>query len=221
MIEQLLAVSGGKPYVIPAAPGPSTLSKGDVNLGYFGTLTGTAFMDRATLKSLVGITTGTDTTFWDGNWIKIIIDRKVQFIPSRGLVNGLNHNALDALGIVQGKVITWNGYKFKVRLANISKVDDYPITQNVIDINTVPEASASEWARTVNALITPSLGLSGPAWGLFPQASTLVPTGTYTMARQYRRGATTTAVFINNTQISFSSFTDTGGTWLPILEIVA
>lgn len=219
MIEQLLAIATTKPSVIPNSPGPMTLALGDDKVGYFGKMT-SGFIDRATLRSLTGLTAGTDTSYWDGSWVKLYLNKVVLYLPTRAPVSGINRNQLQTLSLVYGKTVTWGGFNFKVRLLKVSTEPEYGVTANFTNINYTAESANSEWAKLVGALVDPTINSYPPAWKLYPQASTFVPQGTWMLTQEYRRGDANTAIVASNQQVTFTNFTDTGVVWFPVLQLI-
>lgn len=163
-------------------PGPTTLigeykrSDGG-HTGYFGTLASGTFLTATSLRSVLGITTGTVITEAPV-WMKFLIDGKVVFFPITSIQHTISWEALYQKGAVYGidgtgnypspsgslvaqnRVITYKSKVYKVRMMSVALVDpNAPGTINkscewgrlILPINKGTEASATEggakWAE--------------------------------------------------------------------------
>lgn len=156
-------------------PGPTTLALGDMSAGYYGTVDSSEMFSATTLRSLLGITTG---TIWNDTptWIKFAHNGQIKYIPEKPLAYSVTWQDLYLAGAVypdktignfppvgqtptiQGKEVT-NGQGYKFSCALISVGDD------PVPISTTP-ASTSEYAL-INRLMRGPWGTSTyQNWGV-------------------------------------------------------
>lgn len=219
MIELLLQVITNR--FIGKGPGSQDLAYGDPNQGFYGELPSTSFMTLAQLRSLTGMAVGVDDVTWNGQWLKLNIKGKTLFIPFTQVATDISYDALKALDLVEGKEISHEGYRYKVRLASISAGPTVSPGQNFTNLTATVDSMTSEWGMVVGGLINPPMGSPGHHWALYPTATTLSPSGKWVHAQQMRTGRANESIAMNNNQFSFSNTTTAGSIgWFPVLEVL-
>jgi len=177
-------------------PGPQQLMDGDLEVGFFGEVAATDFINGATLQSrfaLPGALRNSDT-----NWFKFAYKGKILFTPVRPILQTVTWLDLYNAGVVYGtddfgnqpfglqvnqrRVITINGENFLVRLfegrpkpvrpwANYGTDTSYP-GRNTDSIG----LEGSEWNDLMNRVVTNGLPFSlrkPPFIGAIPQNQVL------------------------------------------------
>lgn len=126
---------------LESGPGPDNLIAGDMDAGYFGTLSADDFITGDQLANEVGMTQG-DSQNSNVDWIKYVIDGKICFRPMKSIRRDLSWDHINSRGCVFGNTtITIYGLEYKVRLmrgalTNPSKYQDSDMG-----------AKGSEWNR--------------------------------------------------------------------------
>lgn len=82
-------------------PGPNELKYGDPNLGYFGSVMSSEFINTPSLRAAIGLTAGTIVAV-SPTWHKFIRNGTVLFIPNTVLVSTITWNDLYLAGAVFG-----------------------------------------------------------------------------------------------------------------------
>lgn len=91
-------------YYPDSGPGSKTMLIGDMNAGYFGTVTQAEFMTPGDLYDSDRATLGNFTPVVNASlfWIKFALDGEIYYFPSTTLMTGVAWNALNAIGAVHG-----------------------------------------------------------------------------------------------------------------------
>lgn len=122
MIETLLP-----PPIQPRDPnpGPGFIIAGDKEIGYYGTLQSTDFIDGPALATLIGLTAGTSINP-DTDWLKLSYHGKVMYVPKKPYRVDLSWNDILQVNAVAGaRVILIKGKQYNIRLMRGSKLDPY------------------------------------------------------------------------------------------------
>lgn len=141
-----LLASGGKTRgaLYPdSGPGSKELVKGDETFGLFGTLSASEFFTTQELSDAVDYTVGSVVTIAP-EWVKVMMDGQVLFIPSvqlrntagweslynAGLIYGVETNGKYPVGsgVPQNKIVNKGGSLFRVRVFGKGDLD--PSTVN-------------------------------------------------------------------------------------------
>lgn len=128
--------------VIPKdyGPGPNIILTGDENLGYLGQMAMEDFIRSPDLSTLVNNLDGQAITY-NNAWLKCIDNGKVLYVAKTPLRKDATWAHLNSRDIVAGKIVTFLGRQFKVRLFTGG--------------NTNPSTAAGgEWDRIMYGLCT-------------------------------------------------------------------
>lgn len=112
---------GGKGQYVPVkdttgSPGNQFTVAGDLQQGFFGTVSASELFTGTQLSSAVGISQGT-IQFDDTPWLKFALDGKILFRPMKAFRHSISWNTINGVGCVFGtKTVTKNGHTYKVRL---------------------------------------------------------------------------------------------------------
>lgn len=242
MIEATLAPLGSANMATYpwSGPGPKTLLQGTEALGYFGEASPTEMLSAFKLRDQLNFQVGTDNAAWDGRWVKMFVDGKVIFFPTKIIATGITWNDLYNAGLVYGtddngkyptatptnqmRYVSAGNAVMKVRNfrayaadpANMGGIENLGNTTNVDIFN-------GEWYRTIGSITTPRLtSYTGPWWPKYSQPDFLIPNSTapFPWAQETRQALTTNGLTINNTQIAPSNVKTTALAWYPVLEVV-
>lgn len=141
---ELLASGGKKRGALypDSGPGSIELVKGDETFGYFGSLSAAEFFTAAELSLEADYSEG-NVYITNPEWIKVMMDGKVLFIPSRPIRNNPSWNGLYNAGLVYGdgtigkypigagvaqdKTVSKSGSLFRVRLFGKGDTDPSPL----------------------------------------------------------------------------------------------
>lgn len=203
-------------------PGPRDIAYGDITQGFYGELPAGKFMSISDLRSLSGVTEGSNDDTWNGKWFKMSIYDKVVFVPSAQVATGITFQNLASRGVADGKEVTFQGRTYKMRLVNMADGNTWPISSDFTNLNSSVNVMNSEWGKIVGGLIAANGFTVGRKWNLYPTASTLSPTGKWIHARQLRNGNPSNSIVLDNSRYSFNAInTPSTVGWYPVLELVS
>lgn len=241
MFELLLATdgaAGNKTYPL-SGPGPKTLVNGNEQLGYFGELSSSEFINLSELRDQLNFNIGLPWTPWEGTWVKMFLDGKVIFFPTRKVATGITWNDLYNAGLVYGtdsngvyptatptnqlRYVSTHGSAFKVRNfkgstddpSNLGSIENYSSTTN-------EQIKGSEWYRIACAITQPRINnYFGPWWPKYLQTTYLLPNDQvpFALAQESRAAVIGNSLTINNTQVAPSNPKTTTYAWFPVLEL--
>lgn len=106
--------------------GEDKLHYGNLDYGYYGNFPTSAFFSPQQLASALGLvfpTYGTPTLYH-----KFSHEGKTVFVPNSFIGKGLSYNELKAVGLVEGKVVQYGQFKYRVRL-----MKGYDVTKQFSD----------------------------------------------------------------------------------------
>lgn len=83
-------------------PGPKELLCGDMNRGYFGSLTADEFVSYATLASFYGLAVTPTVPLGNQLWLKFAYGGKILFMPQGRVCDSVSYGALYSGGLVFG-----------------------------------------------------------------------------------------------------------------------
>lgn len=100
---------------LSSVPGPSTLIAGDMQAGYFGTISANDFITGDALCSAIGLSVGT-SQYSTTDWLKFAYQGKILFVSQKPIRYNLSWDNINAVGAVYGSsTVTINGLTYKVR----------------------------------------------------------------------------------------------------------
>jgi hypothetical protein len=82
-------------------PGPTTLSGGDNNLGYFGVATSAELISGDALATLIGLTAGTSQNS-DAGWLKYMYNNDLLYVAKKTIRHSISWNDINAVNAVFG-----------------------------------------------------------------------------------------------------------------------
>lgn len=128
------------------APGPGGLIGGDEDAGFYGELSSEDFVKGSDLALFAGITAGVAQND-DVSWLKFALDGGIVYIPKKPLRYAIMWGSINAAGAAAGKIVTFKGKAYRLRLIRGSTLDPAPVQQAVV---TAPATSeGSEWNRLI------------------------------------------------------------------------
>jgi hypothetical protein len=213
-------------------PGPSTLIAGDMQAGYFGTVSANDFITGNALCSAIGLSAGI-SQFSNTDWLKFAYKGKIQFVAMKPIRYNLSWDRINSAGAIYGKNITIDGLTYKVRSFRGAEHDP---TNSYAD--TDKDAIGSEWndlmlpihaEATTGSWTHPQYVGTVPNWGIgFTDADLLTHrnygNGSYTWCQEVQdtytiervvRGYNGVAYLYSVTASGFSSYTG----FRPVLEL--
>lgn len=109
-------------------PGPTSLIGGDLDAGYYGTVSSSEFITGDDLASMLGLTAGT-SQYSDTDWLKFSSDGKTIFSPMKPIRHTISWDDINKVNAVYGdRIIEIGGLQYKVRLwrgANFDPANGY------------------------------------------------------------------------------------------------
>lgn len=111
-IEPTSAISSG--------PGPNALLMGDLNRGYFGTLTSNELFDGLRMSNALQFYSGDINDGGELTWFKFALNGKIVFYPSYSLRNGVTYDELAQHRLISNKrSVSANGFTFTLDLPSV------------------------------------------------------------------------------------------------------
>ena len=204
-------------------------------VNYYGEVPASEFFTGSELSTLLSVTEG-ELQNSNTDWFKFGIGDKTLFIPkmnirfsiswdhlySKGLVYGTNNNGLAPTGTPtnQMKIVSKNGFNYKVRLIRGSSIDPYNGTSG----NNVAISQGSEWNELMYRVSSANPNGTSKNFAMYTDAQLNITSGngTYTWCQeQYSttrvfRGTYSVGTLYYNTS---SNVYNTLG-WRPALELI-
>lgn len=244
-LEQILQAHGllgrgGKEQYIPVkditgSPGNQFTVAGDLQQGFFGTVSASELWTGTQLSSAVGISEGT-IQFDDTPWLKFALDGKILFRPMKAFRRSISWDTINGAGCVFGtKTVTKNGHTYKVRLMKGALTD--PSLYDAPDRG----AKGSEWNKLMLPIHIEAKNKSWaypayvedniPYWGIDFTDEDLhthysYGNGTYAWCQETRNTSTSRRVLrgslgVSNLSSGLASAATASYGWAPVLERVS
>jgi hypothetical protein len=213
-------------------PGPSTLIAGDMQAGYFGTVSANDFITGNALCSAIGLSVGI-SQYSNTDWLKFAYKGKIQFVAMKPIRYYLSWNHINSAGAIYGKSITIDGLTYKVRSFRGAEHDP---TNSYAD--TDRDAIGSEWNdlmlpihanAATGSWAYPAYAGTVPNWGIgFTNADLLTHfndgNGSYTLCQETNDTNPNYRILRGSFGVSFSnslpgSFAETTFGFRPVLEL--
>lgn len=222
MLEMMLSVKPRSMKLYPdSGPGPKVLKYGNEDLGYFGLILKSDFIQDYDLREQVAFNKGTLNSRMTG-WFKMFIGGKVIFFANdsyynsvlwldlykAGIVSGTDDDGIsgEVPGVNQLRFVTTQEDTFKARLFSTIVTDPQYLASTPITIGTGVSIGA-EWTRVITALKQWKVFVTGSYAG-YNWASGTSIAGTGGMRHAFRQD------YINGwAQTSEAA-------WVPVLELI-
>lgn len=227
-ILNMLIEKDDGPDLPTGLPGPTSLITGNKQVGFFGEVAGTDFINYADLATLIGLTVGTNP-YPTGAWLKLAYNGNVQYIPKLAARIAVPWATLNTLGAVNGKEVTIQGKVYRVRLINASNVSPYPDNSN--NETGLPQGTGTEWNKLIYGLVSGVVGaeLEGPVLATYSLADLGFNTGNgrSTIVKEITAGGLQIARGNASTNIrgiypyAAVTATDNIRGWRPVVEYVS
>jgi hypothetical protein len=216
-IRQGVSLFGITGTLIPAsddyrgAPGPTYLSHGDMNAGYFGRYAGIFTGNQ--LSSAAGISIGNGLFYSSSNieWLKFSFEGKIIFLAQKPIRYALSWNDLNNAGCVYGtKHITKDGITYKCRLLRIrdGEPDTGPGREQYL-VQKVHNIAGGAWDKLTNSDLY--FNQPGGTNGHFSFAQETAPNNS-SHCYSYTSSSGSSTVAKNDRGAWFG--------WRPVLEVV-
>jgi hypothetical protein len=246
MLEMLLQKPPAGSYYGTSGPGPKTLKYGNLQIGYFGTVTQAEMFTGPELANLLGFTAGINSATAAMYWWKFAYKGKILYIPSQQLRYFVSWNDIYGAGLVYGtksngdypasptayqynpvtKVEGPTVWGFVPRLMTGWPDPTYPGA----GLDAYPQSSDSEWQQLLGRMCTSPNGNIAEKWDAKTPDQLSVTTTLQSWTQETQVNDVTKA---NNRGSSFNAYaivgsasivkTYAGGSdmaWRPVLELV-
>ena len=206
-------------------------------VNYYGEVPASEFFTGDELSTLLGVTQGTLQNS-DTDWFKFGLGDKTIFIPkmtfrygiswdhlySKGLVYGTDDNGLAPTGTPtnQMRIVSKNGFNYKVRLIRGSSIDPHNGTYGT----NLAFSQGSEWNELMYRVSSANPNGTSENFAMYTDAQLNFTSsnGTYTWCQeQYSTGSTFRVVrgyYVGYLSSLTSSDTDSTIGWRPALELI-
>lgn len=197
--------------IIKRQAGPDLLGRaflnGNLDYGYYGLFRYTEVIDTAALMQEVGLSVG-EMNVAAPDWLGFALDGKKLLIPKKSLISKVTWEELNAAGVIDGKIISHGGNKYKVRQIEGGDSDTDPTSEWNLLIYKVSGdiAQAEYWAKYTAA----DLGIGGS------QAGRYVMTNPYTAWQTTLRGGGSVKGYNGTSR----TLRDVSFGWRPVLELI-
>lgn len=234
---ELMLITGKVASDIPSdtGPGPTTLvgeykRPDGGHTGYFGTLAGGSFVLTNSLKTALGITTGTVIT-GAPTWLKFLIDGKIIFFPTASLMHTVSWQLLYQKGAVYGidgpgaypspdgspipqtAILAYGGRTYRIRMMSVALTD--PNSPGTINKTT-------EWGRLILPINQGTLASATEGGVKWAELNLSIDKTGILVKESYTSTGFITAPFTNATTTSTLNKTGSQSNiqWRPVLELI-
>lgn len=230
MFEILLA--GGRGYYPQSGPGNKIMIDGNIDLGYFGTVSSAELFKSSELLLKTGLSFA-GIIAENVEWLKFAYKGKFLFVAKQPVKTGISWDVLYEKGLVYGlegfgpgktvgtdqlKVLDKEGFLFKVRLMRGANTDPFVFSTTSYSTS---ETIGSEWNDLLYRVSKKTTNPSLPKWEKFDNVQLGVDY--YSMVQEL---STSGHAFIRGASgVDYSTVTGTSTTsssfgWRPVLEVI-
>lgn len=157
-------------------PGPTTLSGGDTNVGYFGVTTSAELISGDALATLLGLTAGTSQNS-DAGWLKYLDKGDLKYVAKKTFRHSMSWNDINAVNAVFGdRIVEIGNHVFAIMLLSTGDWERliYPVHINYgtfasfsnADLNVVSGNGRGTWTSTPNGSFRIFRGFSSVEYSL-------------------------------------------------------
>jgi hypothetical protein len=216
------------------SPGSKNLIGGDMNAGYFGTVSSSELITGDQLASEIGLSAGASqhsTT----NWLKFAYNGKILFTPMKPIRYGLSWDEINTIGAVSGmSTVNIKGLTYKARLFRGA---EHNPTNSYNDLD--KDSIGSEWndlmypihehAATSNWTYPEHVGINVQNWGIgFTDDALLTHAhygnGSYSLCQEESDTNTQKIARggqgVSNVYMYHANSDNSNVGWRPVLELV-
>ncbi len=230
MFEILLA--GGRGYYPQSGPGNKIMIDGNIDLGYFGTVSSAELFKSSELLLKTGLSFA-GIIAENVEWLKFAYKGKFLFVAKQPVKTGISWDVLYEKGLVYGlegfgpgktvgtdqlKILDKEGFLFKVRLMRGANTDPFVFSTTSYSTS---ETIGSEWNDLLYRVSKKTTNPSLPKWEKFDNVQLGVDY--YSVVQEL---STSGHAFIRGgSSVDYSTITGVSSTsssfgWRPVLEVI-